>query len=362
MSARTPARLLVVGAGSGAANNLVRSLRHARGGWLILGAHHDRFTLSRSTADRRFLIPPADHPDFAGALRRLVARERVDLLIPTTDVEVARLASSARNGWPCRLFLPRASTVTLCQDKYALARHLEARGVPVPRTLPLSSIGSVRSAYTRLGRPRRAWCRIRRGSNASGAIPVATAEQARSWIEYWATMRRVPASAFTLSEYLPGRDFACQSLWQQGRLVLVKAFERLAYVSVGGNPSGMSSAAALARTVSEPRVAEVAVDAVRAVDPRASGVFGVDLKENAHGEPCVTEINAGRFLAGTNLLDFTGRHNMAATYVRLAMGEAMAVPKVYDSAADHYMVRSVDELPRIVHARALFDGVHDART
>ena len=101
--------------------------------------------------------------------------------------------------------------------------------------------------------------------------------------------------------------------------------------------------------------------AVRAVDPRASGVFGVDLKENAQGEPCVTEINAGRFLAGTNLLDFTGKHNMAAIYVRLGVGEAIAVAEVYDAAADHYMVRSVDEFPRIVHATALFEDVQDAR-
>jgi hypothetical protein len=356
-----PARLLVVGAGTGAANNLIRSLRGARSGWFILGAHHDRFALSRSGADRSFLIPPADHVGFAGALRRLVARERVDLLIPTTDAEVVRLAS-ARRGWRCRLFLPRARTVALCQDKYVLARHLEARGVPVPRTVPLSGIGSVAEAYRRLGRPPRAWCRIRRGTNASGAIPVATAAQARSWIAYWEMMRRVPASGFTLAEYLPGRDFACQSLWREGRLMLVKAFERLAYVTVGGNPSGMSSAAALARTVAEPRVTEIAVRAVHAVDPHASGVFGVDLKENGHGEPCVTEINAGRFLAGTNLLDFTGRHNMAATYVRLGMGEASPVSDVYDAATDHYMVRSVDELPRIVHARALFQGVGDARS
>lgn len=356
-----PARVLVVGAGTGAANNLIRSLRAARRGWFILGAYHDRFALSRSGADRSFLIPAADHPGFTGALRRLVARERIDLVIPTSDAEVDRLASG-RKGWRGRLFLPRARTVRLCQDKYALARHLEARGVPVPRTFSLSGLRAVGEAYRRLGQPRRAWCRIRRGTNASGAIPVATAEQARHWIAYWETMRRVPASAFTLSEYLPGRDFGCQSLWRQGRLILVKAFERLAYVSVGGNPSGMSSAAALARTVAEPHVAHVAVSAVRAVDPRASGVFGVDLKENAQGQPCVTEINAGRFLAGTNLLDLTGRYNMAATYVRLAVGEAIAVPEVYDSAADHYMVRSVDEPPRIVHARALFEGVRDART
>jgi hypothetical protein len=106
----------------------------------------------------------------------------------------------------------------------------------------------------------------------------------------------------------------------------------------------------------------VAAAAIRAVDVRASGVFGVDLKENVRGEPCVTEINAGRFLAGTNLLDLTGEHNMAAMYVRLGLGEPIALRGVYEAAEDYYMVRSVDELPRVVHAEGLFRGIQDART
>ena len=32
-----------------------------------------------------------------------------------------------------------------------------------------------------------------------------------------------------IAEYLPGRDFFCQSLWQDGHLVLVKTCERVAY-------------------------------------------------------------------------------------------------------------------------------------
>ena len=54
-------------------------------------------------------------------------------------------------------------------------------------------------------------------------------EQAQAWILYWEEMRDVPASSFTLSEYLPGRDFLCQSLWKDGALVLANTFERLSY-------------------------------------------------------------------------------------------------------------------------------------
>ena len=42
------------------------------------------------------------------------------------------------------------------------------------------------------------------------------AEQAWSWISYWNEMRGIPIEEFTLSEYLPGRDFNVQGLWRDG--------------------------------------------------------------------------------------------------------------------------------------------------
>jgi hypothetical protein len=75
----------------------------------------------------------------------------------------------------------------------------------------------------------------------------------------------------------------------------------------------------------------------------------------------VTEINAGRPLAGTNLLDLTGKHNMMVTYVRLALGEPIAMQGEHDVAVDHYAVRDLDTLPGIFHAEELFEEIHDAR-
>jgi len=103
------------------------------------------------------------------------------------------------------------------------------------------------------------------------------------------------------------------------------------------------------------------VAAVRAIDARASGLFSVDMKENVGGEPCVTEINAGRFLAGTNILDLTGKHNMAAIYVRLALGEPHGIGDPHDATDDEYMVRDLDVPPGILHANALFDAIIDVR-
>jgi len=189
------------------------------------------------------------------------------------------------------------------------------------------------------------------------AIPVKSPEQARNWIRYWEVMRGVPATSFTLSEYLRGRDFACQSLWREGELILIKTVERLSYVGGWNRASGVSSIAALAKTVFEPRVVDVCVEAVRALDDKASGAFSFDLKENASGAPCVTEINVGRLLSGTNLFDLTGKHNMALTYVRLAFDDPVGISEQYDVAENYYMARDLDTLPGIFHADELFEGI-----
>jgi carbamoyl-phosphate synthase large subunit len=61
----------------------------------------------------------------------------------------------------------------------------------------------------------------------------------------------------------------------------------------------------------------------------------------------------------TNIFDLTGKHNMAATYVRLALGEPVEIRDEYDVADDHYLVRDLDTLPGIFHADELFEGIRD---
>lgn len=350
-------RVLVLEAGSAPSNNFIRSLRAGAPDVVIVGCNQSRFVLKKSSADRNYLLPIAsDH--LGAALRRIVRAERIDLVIPTTDPRVLELAK-LRHKLGCRTFLPRLSVIERCQDKYLLSAFLRRRGIPAPLTYPVDDPTALEELFRRFGSPKMLWCRIRAGGGSYGAIPVRTPEQARSWIAYWEQMRAVPPGSFTLSEYLPGRDFCVQCLWDGGTLVLAKMAERIVYMD-SGSPSGVSSMPALAKTSYHRHVVDVCEKAVRALDAKASGVFFVDIKESGHDEPCVTEINAGRFATMTNIHDLVGRHNMAALYVRLGMGERVRVPKARDFAPGYYLVRSVDTLPAIVQKDELFQGIEDA--
>lgn len=354
------ARLLLTGAGTAATSNLIRSLRVGDASLVIVGCHADRFVLKKSSADRNHLIPTLDHPGFFRALRRVIDKERIDLLIPTTDGEVSAFARH-RARIPCRLYLPRTRVIDVCQDKYRLNLLLRRHGVPAPLTFPVTSLDSIEKIFAHLRACSLVWCRIRTGSGSMGAIPVKRPDQARSWIAYWREMRGIPVTSFTLSEYLPGRDFSCQSLWKDGRLVLIKTCERLSYFGGGASPSGISSVSHLAKTVVEPRVVDVCVRAIRALDPRASGTFNLDVRENADGGACITEINAGRFSSGNLIHALTGKRNLSATFVRVALGEPVEFHDEYDAEEGWYSVRDLDTPMGIFHTEKLFDRIVDAR-
>lgn len=348
------ARVLILEAGYAASNNLIRSLKAGDPSLVIIGCSESPFFLNKSPADRNYVLPLSTGA-YGAALRRIVKTERIDLVIPTTDADVLRLIR-LRSKLGCRTFLPSRSVIERCQDKYALAVFLGERGIPVPRTYPITDTGKIDELFRYFNSPAKLWCRIRAGSGSFGAIPVRTPEQVRAWLAVWDGMRGLPPESFTLSEYLPGRDYCVQCIWNRGTLVLAKMAERITYLN-NGSPSGQSSMPALAKTVFDPYVIDVCARAIRALDARASGVFFVDLKESERGDPCITEINAGRFATMTNIHDLAGKHNMAVTYVRVALGKRVRIPNAFDFAEGFYLVRSVDTLPAMVRKEELFTKV-----
>lgn len=359
-------RILITSAGSGLCNNLMRSLLHDDPSTVLIGCNTDAFILKQSIAQRNFLVSSRD-PDgeqslaFDRDLRAVITRTSADLVIAGNDEDALLLAQlHERQPMPCRTFFASAKTIAFCHDKYALYEVLRDRNIPVPATYPVSDRASVISAWHALAPQELVWCRIRRGYGSRGATKVRDADQAWNWISYWNTMRGVPVEEFTLCEFLPGRDFSAQAIWYNGRLVLIKMFERLSYLNAGQTPSGMASVPALAKTVWEPAAIAACEAAMHAVDPHAHGVYFTDLKENAAGIACVTEINACRFAMSTNIYDLIGRYNMAGTYARLGCGEAVHIEDPYDVPGEYYLVRELDSLPVIFPADKLFEHLERA--
>ncbi|MDQ5820802.1 MAG: ATP-grasp domain-containing protein [Actinomycetota bacterium] len=272
----------------------------------------------------------------------MIAAERIDFVHAQPDGEVAFLARH-RDDVDAATFLPRTETVDLCQDKARFADAIRAAGLPSPEFFHVESEDDLREETARiLGGHAKAWVRAVRGAGARASLPVTTPEQAVSWMRYWVETRGLEPRDFMVTQFLPGREFAFQSLWQEGRLVTSQARERVEYLFGSLVPSGQTSTPSVARTVRRDDVNELAIAAIHALDPNATGIFCADLKEDERGVPLLTEINAGRFFTTSNFFAVAGL-NMPYEYVRLGLGEtAGELPERDGLEEGLYWVRMID--------------------
>ena len=323
---------------------------------VIVGVHHDRFTIKASLADLNYVVPVPTGAEFVDAVLDIVERDRINLII-STDENVVKALSDSRDRFPFDLLLPRRETIDLCQDKQALNVFFRDRGIPVPQFYEVGSLDDLEGIFARFEGDGILWCRVRRGSLSLGATAVTNVDQARSWITQWRDLRGIKVSDFTLGEYLPGRHYIATSVWCRGRLLLVQTTETLSYLAPGNNPSGTNSLTDLARTVVAPEVLRIALDAVRAIENCPSGVFEVEFKETSDGNPAIMEINAGRFPSGVTTLLAACPTNMVEVFARASVGEIMSLREPHGTDQELYLVHDIDCLPQVFAASALLEGL-----
>jgi biotin carboxylase len=334
--------VLLLGAGGSAAANVADALRRAEHDYRIVGADADARNLHLSAADERIVIPRADDAAYEGALVAAVEEYACDIVHPQPDPDV-RAVGELRDAIPARTFLPAQSVLELAADKLAFARAMSAAGIAMPESIDfdddLDDVSTATDAL--LTRHERVWVRARRGAGARASLPVRSGEQARAWISWWVDEKQMTPADFMAAEMLPGREFAYQSVWQDGEMVAGQARQREVYLYGFLTPSGQTSTPQIARTVDAPEVDAVAQRAVRALDPDPNGVFCVDIKESAGGVPMVTEINAGRFFTTSNFFAAAGL-NMPDLAMRCALGERPTRLPSSPLPPDLYWIRMVD--------------------
>jgi hypothetical protein len=345
-------RVLLTGAGGSAASNVHDALRRSGRPYEVVGADVSSIKLHLSSAATRFIIPRADHPDYKTAMISLIEASAIDVVHPQPDPEVLAIGS-IRTELPAATYLPAQGSLEIAADKSAFNAAMAAAGIDVPESVGFTSLESAAEGTRHLlTLHEKVWIRARVGAGARASLPVSTVDQAVAWIRWWIDEKSMAAADFMASEFLPGREFAYQSVWQDGRLVAGQARQRVEYLYGHLTPHGQTSTPAVARTVSIPSVDELALRAIRALDLNPCGAFCVDIKEAADGTPRVTEINAGRFFTTSNFFAAAGL-NMPDMLMRCALGEQVESCGTSPLDADLYWIRMVDMGYTLVPGRDL---------
>jgi len=340
-------RILLLGAGGNAANNVARCLWAA--GHFTVGADADPLMLRLSDCDRTVVLEtlPGDGQAHLDELLQLVETHGIGFVHAQPDAEVRFVAERRRghHGLRCPVAVPPAAIVARCQDKLVCA---EALGGLAPATHALDNgPAAVEKALRRHGA---IWLRLRRGSGSVGALPTGSAAMAEAWVAHWAARRGHDWGNWTAAEVLPGRDLSWTGVYSYGRLVISVAKERERLLGGHRSPAGVSSTATIQRIVRRVDLNAVCEEAVRRVagDELPHGVMMVDAREDAAGRPRVTEINAGRFGTTVDFWQQTGPC-LAELLVEIGTGTYEGPYERRDEhAVGALQVRNTDCLPRVL--------------
>ncbi|MCA9523214.1 MAG: hypothetical protein KC609_19695 [Myxococcales bacterium] len=337
---RTDKRILITGCGGPIGVNVTRSLRMAPEALRLVGTDCNRFHLHLALTDSAHWVPPAREGEaYLAALRALIERESIGMILPTHPAEVRALSALRTELGAVRLFIPPDAVIHAAQDKWRTNQTLLAAGVPVPRTFRLDDEASVVRAFDELS-TRPVWVR---GAGVPGAgigiasLPCREPRHASAWVDHWRGWGKMIAS-----EYLAGRNLTWSGLFDQGRLVASQSRERLEYVLPHVSPSGITGAPAVSRTIASGALQQTGLTAVSALAPEPHGIFFVDFKENDDGVALVTEINAGRFGTTIHFYSEAG-FNFPYALVQLAYGEwSETTPRIDPIAPNTYWIRTLD--------------------
>jgi len=350
-------RILVLGAGGPAGTNFIKSLRMSKTKYYIVGADMNEYHLMLPPIDKGVILPHALHMDYEDKLIEIIKIYDIDFVHAQPDIEVQKLGAIhnhilSKTG--AKTFLPNIDAITLCRNKLKCYYRLKNNDVPVPLSFPVDDISRLPEEFEKLMVKQRpeyppdsVWVRAITGAGSRASMRVHNAEQLLNWVFYWINYKKMDLKEFMMSEYLPGREFAWQSLWFNGKLITSQARERMEYYMGNLSVTGQSSSPSVARTVHNESVNIVGTRAVQAVDKKATGIFCVDMKENARDMyPCVTEINAGRFFTTSNFFSTLGC-NMPDIYVQMGLNNKPPTGlKQYDPLPENiYWIRQPDSEP-----------------
>lgn len=167
-------------------------------------------------------------------------------------------------------------------------------------------------------------------------------------VNAWSTINR-GISSFMLSEYLPGRNLACFTLFHNGKLLKYGVAQRIDYLMGKVAVSGITGNTCKGKLLNDKRVFDIAYDAVMSIiaqtNETMNGLVVTDLKENAMGEPVVTEINI-RHVAFTSTFANAG-FNFSEYQLLCLMGRENEISEDLTMIfpEDNCMLRDVDGLP-----------------
>ena len=305
-------RVLITAAGGAPAINFARSLRDAPEFFFLVGCDSNKYSLMRAEVDERFLVPPANDPNYIPVIKDIIKTMAIDFIHAQPDIEVG-VISKNREKLGTKVFLPSKSTVDILRDKFRSYEVWKSKGLKVPDNMLISTEEDLKIAYEKYGT--NIWVREITGAAGKGSLASPSFIMAKEWIT-----SRNGWGKFVCARRLTSQTTTWMALYKNGGLVVAQGRRRLNWLFGDRTQSGVTGITGVGETISDPQIDEIAQRAIFAVDERPNGIFSVDLTYDEEGVPNPTEINIGKFFTTHYFFTKAGL-NMPYIYLKLAFDE-----------------------------------------
>lgn len=149
-------KILVTGAGAVLGQGIIKSLRQSALECQIIAADPNPLSAGLYWADGAYRLPFADDPAFGDRIHQLLDRERPDMVLVGTDVELSYFAAERHRlealfGTHVLVSDPRV--VAIADDKLETARFFESVGLPHPASAAAEDREAVEALIAAVGFP-----------------------------------------------------------------------------------------------------------------------------------------------------------------------------------------------------------------
>jgi hypothetical protein len=346
-------KILIAGAGGAPSEGVIKSLLKSKKGECIIGMGSEPTDLVLSNAQKKYIVPYADAPEYLDYLLKILNTEKPDLVHFQNDLEIF-YASQFReqiHQTGTKTFMPDHDVIDTCVHKYKTYLKLKEAGVKVPNNLIINNENDLKNAFAELGDEEgKIWLRASSiGGGGKGALPTNNFSFAKGWID-----RFNGWGDFVAAEMLTPDTVTWLSIWHEGELIVAQTRIRKGWTHGNRTVSGVTGVTKVGQTFSDSFVDEIAINTIKAVSNKPHGIFGVDMAYDKDGIPNPTEINISRFF--TTVLFFTEAGlNMPEIFKDLAIyGEKPNLKKVINPLQDGLLwLRGMDTFPKIFKSEEL---------
>lgn len=346
--------ILVTGVGGPTPRSFVRSvLDSGAGSYRFIGVDANPLAIGlydKSSYDHTYLVPRADDERYWLEISQIVDRHHIQFAVVLPEVEV--VAWSKRKdieGLPCKTFISSSQPIEALIDKKKLHEILVSKPY-IPRYCTF--LNGFKNRDLMLDYP--FWVRGTVGSSGLGSLKITSEKELDEWMQINPLIEE-----FIASEFLPGRNLACKVIYMDGEILRSACAERVTYIMSKVAPSGITGNTAFGRMINDTQLVNIADDAISSFfnhyQSKANGVFTVDFKEDAQGNPMITEINV-RFVAFISSLAQAGA-NLPLDYLEMNLNpdNFSHVYKHYEFPKGTIFLRDVDEKPVVMNEKDLLD-------